>query len=174
MIAKTLIVVHPGSMYGSARACYGRSEAEGFRANVLMEIGNHDGHLFVIDGAFSDEIYSDDDEIIVQALRSAKENDHQAKRLWGCDAGEEPFEGWNSFGDGRLVFKSQEEAVSSIALSVQRSMITVTGAWATEDLSSGCVSSVVNELNFLFGNKGNVLQSENAILEPNDDGPEPS
>jgi len=88
---EALVLVHPGSMCGSARMFLGKSEADGARNAVLGEVAAHTGPIVVIDGFLSDELTSSEQAIIEEALSSNAEAGHLALRLWGCDAGEAPY-----------------------------------------------------------------------------------
>ncbi len=144
MPAKTLIIVHPGSMYGSAEASLGKKMAREEREMVLYEISTHEGDIIVIDGCFSDEIPRSDNEIIETALARVEAGGALALRLWGCDAGEKPHVGWKHCGPvrDRAIFEGQEAAADWFSTLLKKPVI-VSGAWARSDLESGCATSVL-------------------------------
>jgi hypothetical protein len=165
---EVLVLVHPGSMCGSARMFLGKSEADGARSAVLEEVAAHLGPIVVIDGFLSDELTSTEQAIIDEALSSNADAGHLAVRLWGCDAGEAPYPGWAPFGASMegAVFEGQEKAATAIAPRLADHRIFVTGAWATEDLSSGCASSVLVALREALGDAAEVEHSDNVLYEP--------
>lgn len=158
-----LILVHPGSMYGSARAALGYSEARAGREDVLYEVHAHQGGIVVIDGMLSDEIPGKDNLIITEAIARAAGHGLPALRLWGCDAGEAPFEGWVGIGAGPLTFTSQQEAAAAIADQLGAQPILVTGAWASHEKSEGCVNSVADTLREALGPDASIFISQTAI-----------
>lgn len=171
MSDKTLILVHPGSMCGSARMHLGKFEADAAREAVLYEVEHHNGPLIVIDGFLSDELSVQERAIIEDRLIKSENEGHLCLRVWGCDAGEDPFTGWRSFGlQGRhAVFEDQRAAIRSVSHMIDTADVEVTGAWATDDLSSGCATSVLQELQQAIGNKTVVQMSPYALREPDED-----
>lgn len=148
-----MVLVHPGSMVGSARQHLGRREADEARADVLWEVDAHHGPILVIDGALSDELNATDDALITASLARAREAGFTALRVWGDDGGDAPFARWNGQGDpaAGLVFDGQEAAVAALLAAGDLethtlSRITVTGAWAGADADAGCVGSVAKVL----------------------------
>lgn len=171
---KTLIVVHPGSLFGSAEFTAGKSKARAYRSQIMDEISNHQGNLIVIDGFLSDEIHEDFEDAIElglsnaisNAARAGTLNSCSALRLWGCDAGESPFDEWRGFGSCTQpqVFKGQEEAAEFLTDRLVADEIVVTGAWATLHGRWGCVNSVAD----VFRSKRpgtSVRISEHALYE---------
>ena len=142
-----LILVHPGSAFTSWR----RQVEEEVFANFVASL-EHDlatcTDLVVIDGMLSDGVPSDIDRLIESRLNAIGQNAGFAARLWGCDAGEQPFPSWsgrNMAGDA--VFGSQQDAARAIAAYLpDNGPVICTGAWATRDGSSGCVNSVAESL----------------------------
>jgi hypothetical protein len=135
----------------------------------MLEVSMHTGNIIVIDGMLSDEISYDMDRALDNAIYEAHGNSDIGMRMWGCDAGEGPYTDWKGFGVGQLVHDSQEEAIASVAEALRGSQITVTGAWATDDLSSGCVSSVINALRKHLGDEASISLSDFALREPYED-----
>lgn len=166
---EALVLVHPGSMCGSARMFLGKSEADSARNAVLGEVAAHVGPIIVIDGFLSDELTWSEQTVIEDALTSNAEAGHLALRLWGCDAGESPYPSWPPFGASMegAIFEGQEEAAKAIAPRLADHRIIVTGAWATEDLSTGCASSVLVAMREALGGAAEVEHSDNVIYEPN-------
>ena len=168
---KALVLVHPGSMCGSAEMQIGRDRATELRKAVLKEVSEHTGPLVVIDGFLSDELFPEEDALIMEALQRNAEQGHFARRFWGCDGGEEPFDAWESFGadDGEQTeFEGQEAAAETFAHHLAHTEIRVSGAWATDDLSSGCATSVMIVLREQLGENVVVRHSWYAFYEPVD------
>lgn len=165
---ETLILVHPGSMCGSARMQLGRREADAARAEVLDRVASHDGPLLVIDGALSDELSHSENALINQAVQRSVAAGHLAGRVWGCDSGEAPFTGWSGLrtDGGRLVFDGQEAAASDLAPALPQGPILVTGAWAGSNSGDGCVNSVANAIRAVLGRETPVGIDETALLMP--------
>ncbi|NDV52952.1 hypothetical protein [Salipiger sp. PrR003] len=177
--AKALVLVHPGSMCGSAAMQIGRGRANELRKAVLKEVSEHSGPLVVIDGFLSGELSPQENDLIMEALQRNAEQGHFARRFWGCDGGEEPFAAWESFGalEGEQVeFEEQQAAAEAFASHLAHTEIRVSGAWATDDLSSGCATSVLIVLREQLGENVLVRHSLYAFYEPVDtfeDDPEP-
>lgn len=171
MSDKTLILVHPGSMCGSARMHLGKYEADAAREAVLYEVEHHNGPLIIIDGFLSDELSAQEQAVIEDRLIKGESEGHLSLRIWGCDAGEDPIAGWNSFGmqGQHAVFEDQRAAIKSVSHMIGTAEIEVTGAWATDDLSSGCATSVLQELQQALGDKAVVQMSPYALREPDQD-----
>lgn len=170
-----LVLVHPGSLCGSARMMIGKMEADSARQDILQEVSDHLGPLIVIDGFLSDELSTEEEDLIREALDKNAASGHLSLRLWGCDAGERPYPTWMPYGGSMegTIFEGQEEAASAIAPRLADHSILVTGAWATEDLSSGCASSVLVALRDALGGAAEVEHSYNVVYEPDpslDDG----
>ncbi|KKN51847.1 hypothetical protein LCGC14_0618610 [marine sediment metagenome] len=66
-LPKTLVLVLPGSMFGSAESQFGR-KARQYRGAIAEEILSHDGQFVVIDGFLSDEIQRGFDDVIEKGL----------------------------------------------------------------------------------------------------------
>lgn len=162
-----LILVHPGSMCGSARAQLGRSLADAARTEVLDRFSAHEGPLVVIDGALSDELSGSEEARIRDALSRAVQAGHPAGRVWGCDSGERPFPAWSGFrtDGGELVFDGQEAAATNLAPGLG-SPVLVTGAWAGSNEGDGCVNSVANAVRAVLGRGAAVGIDETALLMP--------
>lgn len=163
-MTQTLILVHPGSLMGSANSNLGRSQAGAVRDGVILEMEKHDGPLFVIDGAFSDELcWGPLGRSIDDALARNAKRGHVVMRLWGDDGGEAPYEGWTPMHTpdwvGKPVFDSQEEAATAISGILPTSKeIVITGAWVDGD--SGCVVSVERALRVALGEAASIRISE--------------
>lgn len=165
---EALVLVHAGSLCGSARIFIGKQEADSARHAVLQEVADHRGPLIVIDGFLSDELSSHEQALIDEALAENAASGHLALRLWGCDAGESPYPSWAPFGASMegAVFEGQEEAATAIAPRLADHRILVTGAWATEDLSTGCASSVLVALREALGSAAEIEHSDHVVYEP--------
>ncbi|MEP3665823.1 MAG: hypothetical protein ABJN42_03705 [Roseibium sp.] len=166
------VLVHAGALFTSARGQVDACDIEDAINGILSDIASAEG-LVVIDGMLSDAIPRVMNAAIEEKLMEAAAAGKPAYRLWGCDAGEHPFPGWESFGDlPSPVGDGQEEMAERVAPHLKGcNDILVTGAWATSDGSSGCVCSVVDALR-LSGLTG-VRLSDSALLEPDWDDPEP-
>jgi hypothetical protein len=165
---ETLILAHPGSMCGSARMQLGRLEADAGRAGVLERVRSHDGPLFVIDGALSDELSASENALIEAALSRSEAAGHPAGRLWGCDSGEVPFPGWSGrrTDGGPLVFEGQEAAAETLAPSLPAGPVLVTGARAGSNADQGCVNAVANAVRAVLGREARVGIDETALMMP--------
>ena len=177
-LPKTLVLVLPGSMFGSAESQLGRKARE-YRNAVAEEILSHDGHFAVIDGFLSDEIQSGFDDVIEKGLSNAilaaermgYPNSISAVRMYGCDTGEVAYDGWQENRSFCLdkYFDGPDDAAQFLSRYLETSEITVTGAWATLDDNSGCVNGVAQTLRSLMPNI-QVRISETAIFEEYEDG----
>jgi len=175
-VQEALILVHPGSMCGSARALLGRREADAARAEVLERVRTHEGPFFVIDGALSDELSRAEEGLIREALDRSICSGHAAGRVWGCDSGERPFAVWSGQRSdaGPLRFDGQEAAAESIAPLLSGIPVLVTGAWAGSNDGSGCVNSVANAVRAVLGREAPVGIDETALRMPEEfEDPEP-
>lgn len=172
-----LVLVHPGSMCGSARMSMGRPEADEARSRVMERVRLHEGPLIVIDGAMSDELNAGETMIIENALDEAAAWGHPAMRLWGCDAGEAPFQGWTgrALYENRTFYPGQSEAAGVAAKYLEGCQVSVTGAWAAPDgAPEGCVNEVVYVMRDALGEKSEVGIDETALQAPDQDEPDPS
>lgn len=173
---EALVLVHPGSMCGSARSQLGRSEADAARAEVLDRVRTHVGPVIVIDGALSDELSRAENRLIDEAVARALASGHVAGRIWGCDSGERPYPSWSGLRSdgGALVHDGQEAAATDIAPLLSGVTVLVTGAWAGSNEGSGCVNSVANAIREVLGQEARVGIDETALLMPEEfEDPEP-
>ena len=178
MLPETLVLVLPGSMFGSAESQLGRKARE-YRNAIAEEILSHDGHFAVIDGFLSDEIQRGFDDVIEKGLANAIlaaermgcPSSISAVRMYGCDTGEVAYDGWQENRSYCLdrYFDGPDDAAEFLSEHLETSEITVTGAWATLDDSSGCVNGVAQTLRSLMPNI-QVRISETAIFEEYEDG----
>ena len=177
-LPKTLVLVLPGSMFGSAESQLGPKARE-YRSAVAEEILSHEGYFAVIDGFLSDEIQREFDDVIDRGLSNAIiaaervgcQNSVSAVRMYGCDTGESAYDGWQENRSCCLdkYFDGPDDAAQFLSRHLETSGITVTGAWATLDDSSGCVNGVAQTLRSLMPNI-QVRISETAIFEEYEDG----
>ncbi|WP_143096208.1 hypothetical protein [Tranquillimonas alkanivorans] len=144
-----LVLVSPGSLFGSAEFSLGRGAARDSQALIGYEVESHEGHLIVIDGFLSDEISDDFEEKIERGLVQAQRAGLVASRIWACDSGAEPFDGWKglSHGGAPVEFPDQMIAAQCVGSWLGSSGARVTGAWATHDDTGGCVNLVRDALN---------------------------
>jgi hypothetical protein len=135
------ILVHPGSLVAHA----GLAALDA----AVEELEAHFGPIIIIDGFLSD-LTAPRDEKIMRALQAADARGHLALRVWGCDSGEEPFDRYFPFIQSGIdlpyAFYGQEEAAAAIATHLNVLEIELSGAWATDDDSSGCVNSVATAI----------------------------
>lgn len=178
VLAPVLIVVHPGSMYGSATFNLGRVAAQAAREKVMHLIDTHEGGLVIIDGALSDEIHTLDEQRILSALERAEANGHLALRVWGDDGGEAPFDTWEGFSSvpeglrkPEMVFDDQSEAAEKIDFLFDCAFtLQVTGAWASPDLEGeGCVNSVALRLHRRLRDNVRVSIHPDSVFVPEED-----
>lgn len=177
-LPKTLVLVHPGSLCGSADWRFGR-DARQYRNAIAQQILEHDGNFVVIDGFLTDEIYRSFDDVIETGLSNAVQaasrtgclNSVSAVRLYGCDTGEPAFEEWEDCSAHCLSddFTGQAHAAEFLSDQLKTSAIEVTGAWATLDGSSGCVNNVAAVLRSQMPHV-NVRISQTALFEEYEDG----
>lgn len=135
------ILVHPGSL-----AAHGGGPA---LDEAIRELEHHDGPLIVIDGFLSDKTAPYDDRLRT-AFEATEAKGEFAIRMWGCDAGERPFNGWQGYASPGvaidLVHSDQQQAAQFLAPILRSRDAILSGAWATYDGSSGCVNSVGQSL----------------------------
>lgn len=173
-----LILVHPGSLYGSAASNVGKAAARDARENIWQTLMDHEGALLVIDGMFSDEIPPADDAGIEAALAAARAKGCLAIRAWGCDAGERPPDTWLA---RRRTLDAAEPLVADGQCAVIDRLVSgmnpcafatldvgVTGAWASHG-DSGCVNSVMDAI-LAHGGRARVLDC--ALYEPDAEEPD--
>ncbi|WP_340246825.1 hypothetical protein [Sulfitobacter pontiacus] len=99
-LPKTLVLVLPASMFGSAESQLGPKARE-YRNAVAEEILSYDGYFAVIDGFLSDEIQRGFDDVIEKGLSNAilaaermrYPNSISAVRMYGCDTVEVAYDG---------------------------------------------------------------------------------
>lgn len=121
-----LILVHPGSLCGSANFNLGRKIASWIRDEVAEDLIAWKADLLVLDGFLSDEIPSY--RRLDQALRAALED--------------------TSGGQHRLRLKAEDPEHAAIAVNFLRragypleTTISLTGAWFDENDEEGCVNA---------------------------------
>lgn len=130
-----LVVVHPGSLCGSANFNLGRSQAQDVRAGIVEELQSWPGGVVVIDGSLSDELsqYRDLQAAIDDALKRAKSAGAVSVRLMGSD--DQDFD--------------QVEAIRQVVAEigdVSSFEFDVTGAWYHPEDESGCIGAVTEAL----------------------------
>jgi len=187
--APVLVLVHPGSMMGSARMNLGRFEADAARDAVLEEVISHEGGLIVIDGSFSDELQGNPGHLISGALAAAKARGEIALRLVGMVTEEKrrtragkALESWPAAWSMTVKCEAASALVAQGILDGARPIV-ATGAWASDDGTDGCVTSVADRLRDLLGPEARIVISENALrlslgdaeetLDEEEDGPCP-
>ena len=158
-----LILVHPGSLAAHGGSCA--------LDDAVREIENHDGPIVVIDGFLSDKTAPYDDRLRA-AFSRAEQIGHFALRLWGCDGGEHPFAQWPGYKTPgisiQMVHNCQEKAAAQLSEILSGRNAVLSGAWATYDQTSGCVTSVGQALK-RAGWAGTYTMSENVLYEEDHD-----
>lgn len=171
---KLCVLVHPGSLFTSGKASVPTHLHADVVEGITRDIAQADG-LVVIDGFLSDGVPRWFTDLVEARLDEVVLQQEPAFRLWGCDSGETPYEGWHARGDGCvLISDSQQVAAARVApfLMMAREIV-VTGAWATRDGSSGCVNSVAEVLQEHIPS-ALISVSEHALYEDyRDEDPEP-
>lgn len=168
-MTKTLILVHPGSLMGSADMHLGQEKARQVRDDIFIEVSEHDGAFLVIDGSLSDELLREQNRVIEEALRSAEEGGHLALRVWGDDDGADPHDFWQKYprnSKGLSVFGNQMMAASELAAALPPGEIILTGAWLDDDYGTGCVRAVEKELRTALGADALISISKTAARMP--------
>lgn len=177
MTGRVLVVVHPGSIFTSARSQVDAAHLAEVEAALLRDIASAEG-LVVIDGFTSDGLPHRVKVQIEAALDRCATARQPAYRLWGCDGGFESGPDWK--GRGSLPFLehgSQQEAAAAVSIALAHAEeIVVTGAWASQDGSEGCVNSVQEVLATILEDheitvSPNALYVERIEVEPEDDQP---
>lgn len=128
-----LIVVHPGSVCGSADFNLGKSDARCARDGLVLELNDWSGGIVVIDGSLSDELvhHRSLDQAIEQALARARDAGHRCERVVGDDPDQ---------------VDRTRELIKRLGDRAPFTRFVVTGAWYHPEDGSGCVGSVVNTL----------------------------
>lgn len=158
------VLVHPGSMFGSAEHNLGEREASRARDEVFAELAHSDGsmNIAVIHGFLPDEI----EPTRLVELKIAEAINHEsglgALRLWGCDAGSDADPELGPF-DGE--FNHQSSAAEHLATLVEDgAKITVSGAWHDPVDGIGCVTGVAEVLANAFGKRAEIRISAKALV----------
>lgn len=140
-----VILVHPGSMFGSAEAGLGRQAARDAREGVLAEIeATPDAGLVTIHGFFSDEIGPVWGARLAAAERARRDAGFPVLRLWGCDNFPAPPPGRGAFD---AIFTHQTPAAEHVAtLLGPGDDVLVTGAWHDPGGETGCVTGVAETI----------------------------
>lgn len=127
-----LILVHPGSLCGSADMNIGKFEARAGRDSICSELSAWQGSLLVLDGEFSDELpnYPQLDRAICGAVGAVVADDEFRVRLPADDP---------EHADIAVAFLQSKD----VALNTS---IGVTGAWYSPENTHGCVNAVFDAL----------------------------
>ncbi len=137
-----LILVHPGSLCGSANANLGTVDARCVRDAVMDELRAWRGDVLVLDGFLSDEL--DDYPMLQKAINDAVE------RAPGFGA--------------RIQADDPEHAELAVAFLRERGVpldakVALTGAWFDPTDSSGCVNATRDALAAVGYSDLDVLES---------------
>ena len=168
-----LVVVHPGSMFGSAEHNMGRSEARDAREAVLGEMEEAAAAglgVALIHGPLSDEIGPVSLRRIAGARASCLARGAAFLHVWGCDAGRPAPDGFAPLdheADGLT------EAADWLAAVIPQGVrVTVSGAWHDPSGESGCVTLVDERMR--LARPGSETRVSDAALFLPDDEPDPS
>lgn len=126
---KTLILVHPGSLCGSANFNLGRVEARAVRDAVVADLRAWAGNVLVLDGLFSDEL--DDYPDLQSAIDEAVARAPVFGRRIDADDPEHA--------DLAVAFLQQQALPADVEVSL-------TGAWYDPTDASGCVNATRDAL----------------------------
>lgn len=154
---RTLIVVHPGSMMGSANQAIGRDLAQSARAALESELQNWSGNIAVLDGFLSDELTGPFGMSIGNALQRCRSKGLYGIRTFGCDSEDPSIE------------QGVDALIQGLGLN-PKSTVCLSGAWYDPENNEGCVNAVQEHLR----NRGidaTILDSALHIApdEPEDD-----
>ena len=128
-----LVLVHPGSLCGSAHMNLGRADARIARDAVAQDLSAWTGGIVVIDGDASDEL--PDYPIFEAAIRNALDRAQAGGLLSVRLPGEDPEQ-----------IAAVRSFVTERSLNPETDRFMVTGAWYDPSNRSGCVNSVITEL----------------------------
>jgi hypothetical protein len=144
-----LVVVHPGSLCGSADFNLGSEAAESVRVAITDELQNWTGDVLVLDGYLSDELvfYPELRDAINDAVDRAK-----------------------GFGE-RLVADDPDHAQIAVDFLRQHALalntpINLTGAWYDPEDEFGCVNATCDALKASGFSNITVLSSCAVMAEP--------
>ena len=154
---KTLIVVHPGSMMGSANQAIGRDLAQSARTALESELQNWSGNIAVLDGFLSDELTGPFGMSIGNALQRCRSKGLYGIRTFGCDSEDPSIE------------QGVDALIQGLGLN-PKSTVCLSGAWYDPENNEGCVNAVQEHL-CNRGINATVLDSALHIApdEPEDD-----
>lgn len=124
-MTKVLVVVHPGSLCGSANFTLGKTEARAVRDAVAGDLDGWQGSVLVLDGALSDEL--PDYPVFLSRLEAAVGRGQEAGFGLRVEA-DDPIH-------GEVAVRTLRE--QGVPLDAE---ICLTGAWYEPDGSSGCVT----------------------------------
>jgi hypothetical protein len=165
--ANALVLVHPGSLVGSARDLLGRKLADDLRQQVFERIDSHVGPFIAIDGSFSDELSAHENASIIAACERAQGAGYVGIRAWGSDDGELPYTGWEAIGppSAQLIHDCQQDAAAALSVLLKGVHVEVTGAWASQDPDSGCANCVVQVISSQLGSTALVSLDATAVFD---------
>ncbi|MBW3243485.1 hypothetical protein KUV57_12495 [Epibacterium sp. DP7N7-1] len=163
---RAVIAVHLGSAFVSGSAEVADWKLAEVIDGVRQDIYEADG-LVIIDGMFSQNIPSDLQREIAEALDNSARNREVSARVWGCDSGEGAYPDWQGRDGGFGLYHLDQEvaALAAADFLLSADEIVVTGAWATRDGKSGCVCDVADALRTALPEKCNVRVSPNSLYE---------
>lgn len=153
MSTPILILVHPGSLCGSANANLGKTEARAVRDYVIGDLNSWEGSVLVLNGFLSDELpsYPMLEESISDAVKRGEVS---------------------GFGM-QLQADDPEHAEIARDFLIQRGMefdtpIKLTGAWYDPDLKFGCINGTQDALT-AAGFSNVIVMDSAALMDDGDD-----
>lgn len=128
----TLLLVHPGSLCGSANMNLGHVAAGRTRAAICADIDGWHGNFAVLHGMLSDEIerFHTLHRSIQDAAGMARKGGFKTVERFGCDCEEPGIE------DGL------EDILKELAADPDTDRFVLTGAWFDPARKTGCVTAV--------------------------------
>lgn len=121
---KILKAMSPAYILMNPGVVFARGGEEAFQA-VLVEMKEHHGPIYIVDGRGSAHLQGWDPEI-EEVLSAAGDRGFEGTRIWGCESGTLPYEGWP--GEKGDVYGSPEEGLVSIAPRMAERDVVICGA----------------------------------------------
>ncbi len=147
----TFFILGAGALYNHQPS---RHAAIQCRDQIADEVSSHVGHIIWIDDARSIRMKDERlERAILDSIKHASAAGYIAARVWGCEEGPKPYEGWEGIGlEGEpLVFDDDEDAVRYFAESVKSGWIKLAGAWIGLAHQDENLNRAINVLRDEFG-----------------------